>query len=33
MRKYIMLAIAGYFWKKVQSRYLNKGRGRRGMKA
>jgi hypothetical protein len=28
MRKYIMLAIAGYVWKKVQARYLNKGRSR-----
>lgn len=33
MRKYIMLAIAGYVWKKVQARYLNKGRTGRGMKA
>lgn len=32
MRKYIMLAIAGYVWKKVQSRYLNKGRAGRRMK-
>ena len=33
MRKYIMLAIAGYVWKKVQSRYLNKGRGKSRVKA
>lgn len=25
MRKMIMLAIAGYIWKKVQNRYLTKG--------
>jgi len=33
MRKYIVLAIAGYVWKKIQSRYLNKGRARRGVRA
>lgn len=32
MRKYIMLAIAGYIWKKVQARNLNKSRTGRGMK-
>lgn len=32
MKKYIMLAIAGYVWKKMQARYLNKGRTSRGMR-
>ncbi len=29
MRKVIMLAIAGYFWKKVKARYSGKGRAAR----
>jgi hypothetical protein len=29
MKKYIMLAVAGFIWKKLKSRYMGKGRTRR----
>jgi hypothetical protein len=32
MRKMIMLAIAGFVWKKVQGRILGKGQAQRNMK-
>jgi len=32
MRKMIMLAIAGYVWKKVQARFMSKGQAQREMK-